>query len=126
MNNYAQAPTTSDYQVNIPKKIPPHSSPTPPDYSRAGLTRYLQDSFAKYGIESQVGMAENVISCESGFQVNPKHNNISWGITQMTPATWKDFGYGNIMNPYSQISVMAKMWKMGLQSRWDCYRNLYN
>jgi hypothetical protein len=70
--------------------------------------------------QSQEMMA--TITCESGWQIYPKPNNISWGIAQFTPATWKGFGYGDIMNPLSQLDTMAKMWSKGLANRWDCYR----
>ena len=104
------------------KNILPKSSPSLIDYSRVGLTSYLELEFTKYGIANEIPTAIAVINCESGFQVNPKHNNISWGIAQFTPATWHDYGYGDIMNPVSQINVMAKMWSLGLANRWDCFR----
>ncbi len=91
------------------------------DYSREVLTRYLQSAFTKYGIENEIPTAEAVILCESGWQINPRHNNISWGIAQFTPSTWHDYGYGDIMNPLSQLDVMSKMWSKGLQDRWDCF-----
>ncbi len=86
---------------------------------------YLKLDFHKYGLDDQLLMAEKVISCESGFHIDPlPHNHISWGIAQFTPATWKDFGHGDIMNPLIQIDVMSHMWSKGLQNRWDCYRML--
>lgn len=91
--------------------------------SREGLKSYLSVIFTKYGIEDQIPIAEAVIACESSWNINA-NNGISFGLLQFTPATWKDFGYGDIMNPQSQIITMAKMWKRGLQGRWDCWRML--
>jgi len=88
--------------------------------TRERLNSYLEAVFIKYGIEDQIETAKKIISCESGFQINPKHNGISWGIAQFTKPTWEDFGKGDIMNPYSQLEVMAKMISMGLINRWDC------
>lgn len=93
--------------------------------TKEGLMEALETDFAKYGIENQVGKAEKVIQCESGFLWYAQ-NPISKGVAQFTPATWKDFGYGDIMNPYSQLEIMAKMWSKGLQKRWDCYIIIYN
>ena len=89
--------------------------------TRAGLISYLETVFTQEGIEDQIPRAIEVIQCESGFQVDPKHNGISWGVAQFTPPTWEDFGEGDIMNPHAQLRVMARMWRKGLQNRWDCY-----
>lgn len=86
------------------------------------IKEMIRIQFTLYGLVDQIPIAEAVIACESGFRVDPlPHNGISWGIAQFTPDTWKDFGTGDIMNPYWQIKTMAKMWKMGLQNRWDCF-----
>lgn len=92
--------------------------------SQSELKALLKDISVKYGLDYQ--KMEAVVQCESGWQIDPPHNNISWGIAQFTPATWEDFGYGDIMNPYSQLEVMGKMWSKGLMSRWDCYKILFN
>lgn len=86
------------------------------------LKSVLVYEFGTYGLQDQIQTAEAVIACESGFQVDPPHNGISWGIAQFTKDTWKDFGSGDIMNPLFQIQTFSKMWSKGLQNRWDCYR----
>ena len=90
--------------------------------TKENLKQVLAYEFGTYGLESQIQTAEAVVACESGFQVDPPHNGVSWGIAQFTKPTWKDFGYGDIMNPLSQVQVMAKMFSRGLQNRWDCFR----
>lgn len=86
------------------------------------LKDHLASEVKKYG--GNYSQIYNVIMCESGWRINPPHNNISFGIAQFTPATWKDFGQGDIMNPYTQITVMVKMWNKGLEKRWDCFKIL--
>lgn len=87
---------------------------------------YLEQDLQKYGIENQLGLIEKVIQCESGFQIDPKHNNPCRGIAQFQTFTWKyvnDKGWcsGDIMNPQSQLNCMAILWKMGYQNWWQCY-----
>lgn len=92
-------------------------------YSTEYLKDFASEVAIKYGLGptvSQEMMA--TIQCESSWSIDPPHNNISWGIAQFTPATWKEFGYGDIMNPQSQLTIMAKMWHNGLENRWDCWR----
>jgi hypothetical protein len=88
--------------------------------TKAGLMAALKVEFTKYGIEDQLGVVAKIIACESSWNILAD-NSVSYGLLQFTPATWKQFGYGDIMNPYSQIKVMAKMWHDKLQHRWDCY-----
>ncbi len=89
--------------------------------SKQDIQEMVSEQFTLYGIASQIPTALKVVQCESGFNINAD-NGISYGVAQFTPATWKDFGHGNIFNPLYQIETMAKMWKIGLQKRWDCYR----
>lgn len=88
--------------------------------SKEELKGMLWTAFNKYGISDQIPIAEKVIFCESGWNINA-NNGISYGIAQFTKATWKDFGYGDIFNPQSQFMTMGKMWKAGLQGRWNCF-----
>lgn len=75
-------------------------------------------------MKDEIGMAEKVITCESNYFWHAD-NGVSYGIAQFTPATWHDFGKGNIFNPYKQLDVMARMWKNPLlRLRWDCYRQI--
>ncbi len=89
--------------------------------NREDLISYLEVAFTKYGIADQIPIAKEVISCESGFRINAD-NGISYGILQFTKPTWQDFGHGDIFNPFVQIDTTAKMVKMGLWNRWDCWR----
>ena len=100
-------------EVRIPKKT----------YTRAELEVALTAVAKKYGQSYE--MMSAVLQCESGWQVDPPRNGISFGIAQFTIPTWHDFGYGDIMDPYIQLEVMGKMWSMGLNKRWDCYKMLY-
>ena len=92
-------------------------------YSTEYLKDYVGEASIKYGLSpTQYQEIIKTVNCESGWQIYPKKNHISWGISQFTPPTWKRFGHGDIMDPISQLDVMAKMWSMGLQDRWDCFR----
>lgn len=91
--------------------------------TREGLKSYLEEVFIKEGLEDQIEIAEKTITCESNF-LWYADNGISFGVAQFTPDTWKDFGEGDIFNPHIQLRTMAKMFKMGLQNRWDCYKML--
>ena len=108
---------------DIKKETITEPRPVLKDYSREALKRYLSETFAIYGIADQIPMAEATILCESGWNWKAD-NGISYGIAQFTPATWYDFGHGDIFDPYVQIQTMAKMWSRGLQKRWDCWRML--
>lgn len=103
-----------DTQFNLIRLYP--ENPT-----KEQLKDYLKLVFEKEGISDQLARAEQVITCESGWNVFAD-NGISYGIAQFTPDTWNDYGYGDIMDPYKQIEMMAKMWKNNLQSRWDCFK----
>ena len=85
------------------------------------LKDMLKTQFDTYGISDQLKVAEAIISCESGWNIYAD-NGISFGILQFTKPTWKDFGSGDIMNPYWQIKTFASMWSRGLKNRWDCFR----
>lgn len=91
------------------------------EIDREELKSYFRQVFTYNGLEDQIPIAEAVIACESSWNWKAD-NGISYGIAQFTPATWEDFGFGDIMNPYSQIQVMARMWKNPvLRLRWDCF-----
>lgn len=100
--------------------------------SRNDLNEYLRSVFATYGIESQIKMAEAVVSCESSWNVLAYNKDDerfvkggSYGIAQFTRPTFFENCTGDYENPYDQISCMAKLWKRGEQHRWTCYKNLY-
>ncbi len=82
----------------------------------------LKSFVATYG--GNYALLDDVIMCESSWNPNPKPNGISFGIAQFTKDTWKDFGEGDIMNPYSQLEVMVKMFRDGFAERWDCFKML--
>jgi hypothetical protein len=111
------APTTLENKGEITEILKPSSLPEIP--TQQELKLYLASLVNKYGLDYDLMSA--VIQCESGWQIDPPHNNISWGLCQFTPPTWDDFGYGDIMNPYAQLEVMVEMWSKGLEGRWDCY-----
>ena len=81
----------------------------------------LKTQFDTYEISDQLKIAEAVIQCESSWNIYA-NNGISFGILQFTKPTWKEFGSGDIYNPYWQIKTFAKMVKSGLWNRWDCKR----
>lgn len=108
--------------TEISKENLPNTSQLETKESREVLKRFLRARLISYGIEDQYNTVEAVVFCESSWRVDPPHNGISWGIAQFTPPTWKDFGYGDIMNPYNQLDTMAKMWaNPKLRNRWDCH-----
>jgi len=114
--------TYSQPVTETPKENPPASHYQGVYISREGLTGFLSYEFAKYGIEDQYEKAVAVLNCESSWLIDVySKNQLSYGIAQFTPATWKDFGIGDYKNPYDQIKTLSKMWSLGLQSRWDCY-----
>lgn len=93
--------------------------------TREGLKSYLSEVFTYNGIEDYIPLAEKIILCESGWNIQAS-NGISFGILQFTPPTWADFGEGDIWNPHTQIRTMAKMIRLGLIGRWDCYQIVNN
>ena len=118
---FAKSSTTYIYQPSVHRITV--ERPITYVYATDWLKGYLGEVSIKYGLPAN-DYSEMVatIQCESGWQIYPKPNHISWGIAEFTPPTWQEFGYGDIMNPVSQINIMVKMWKVGLAKRWDCYR----
>ena len=118
------APTQQDISISLNKTKEKNTASHYQGVSitREGLKSYLKDIFIYNGIADQIEIAEKIIQCESGWNIFAD-NGISYGLAQFTPATWHDFGEGDIMNPHTQIRTMAKMWKNPkLRNRWDCYR----
>lgn len=89
----------------------------------AELRAYLKKVAVLDGLDYDI--ISNVVQHESGFRVNPPHNGVSWGIAQFTKATWKAYGFNDIMDPYRQLFVMGMMWREGKQSQWDEWCLLY-
>lgn len=94
--------------------------------TREGLTGYLTEAFTQEGIVDQIPMAQAVVLCESGFQIDPPHNNNCRGLVQFKPSTWeyvtnKGWCSGELMNPQRQLECMATLWKMGYKNWWECY-----
>lgn len=115
-----QSSKINSYQVVVPSKAV--ERPFKYVYSTEFLKDYAANMGIKYGLSPlQFTNLVATIMCESGFQVDPKHNNISWGIGQFTKPTWDQFGRGDIMNPLIQLDVMVSMWKNN-SARWDCFR----
>lgn len=121
--------TNKDYQTQQKSVSVPASEKPPITDTRhfqgilvtqADIKEMITVQFTKYGIENEIPTALKVLDCESGYQVNAS-NGISFGIFQFTKSTWHDFGHGDIYNPMVQVEVATKMWKNGLQSRWDYF-----
>lgn len=94
--------------------------------TKENLKGALEVDFAKYGILDQLDRAEKVLQCESGFQVDPPHNNSCRGIAQFKVSTWDWFNkvretHMEFMNPFSQIDMMSWAWSKGYQSQWECF-----
>ncbi len=121
-HNFAKAPTISEYQVPITKEKPPQPRPVKKDFSEKALRRYLQDTFAEYGLTEKLPEAKYTIFKESSWIWNVD-NGVSKGLTQFTLSTWID----NCTlkderdNPYKSIDCMAKLWARGEQGRWDAW-----
>lgn len=118
----------NDYELTrqdtLVSPVPDKPLPDSPSITRERLTEELKYDLGTYGIRNEFPLAEKVIFCESGWNPNAK-NRISTGIAQFTKPTWRDFGMGDIGNPYDQLLTFAKMWgEYHLQSRWDCYRRI--
>jgi len=123
--NIQQQSDNSIGKTKEPDKLT--SSQLAPIESSERLKGFLYEKLALYGIEDQYDKAVAVVHCESSWKIDPRpHNGISLGIAQFTKPTWDDYGVGRYedINPYDQLSVMAKMWSKGLQKRWDCYKIL--
>lgn len=121
-----EKPSITLKNVEIAKSKPKEIQSTASQYQGVQVTRealksYLEATFTNNGLADQIKIAEAVLICESGFQIDPKHNGISWGIAQFTKPTWQLYGYGDIMNPQSQLTVLTKMWLEGKQNNWDCW-----
>lgn len=127
-----ESKTTQQYvEVEINKTKEPEISTSPKKelYTREALRGYLKATFTKYGLEGQIPIAEAVIACESGFRVDPPHNNSCRGIAQFKKSTWDWFNKvrgtkTEFMNPHAQIEMMAWAWKQGYQNQWECYVKL--
>ena len=122
LNGVVQAPTIRIENASTVKP-PQELRPVKQDYSPEALKRYVAIQFAKYGIEDEIPIAEAVAACESSWNWQAS-NGISYGIFQYTPATWEQWGSGDIMNPETQIKVTARLWSLGQQWRWDCWKML--
>ncbi len=89
--------------------------------SKEDIKEMIKEQFTLYGISNQIPTALKVAECESSFSINA-NNGISFGIFQYTKPTWKQFGYGDIFNPQSQIIITSKIVKKEGWKRWDCWR----
>lgn len=93
--------------------------------SREVLIGYLETVFEKEGLKDRISEAKRVISCESGFQVDPPHNNSCRGVAQFKEATFSAYCKGDLMNPFRQLDCMAKLWRERHENWWECYTMYY-
>lgn len=120
--SYARSETIHTYQ--LPLKETTVERPSQQVYSTEYLKSYVGEVSIKYGLSAEkYQQIMATIQCESNWNVLAD-NGISFGIAQFTPATWKDFGSGDIMNPLTQLEVMARMFSQHLEHRWDCAKIL--
>lgn len=114
--------TVTITNAKLSDTLQPTSLQLPP--TTAELKAYLLKVSVLYGQDYQKMAA--TIRCESSWKTNTySTSHISYGISQFTPATWKDYGIGDYKNPFDQLLTMAKMWRLGLAKRWDCYHYLF-
>lgn len=93
--------------------------------TREGLIEALEVDLGTDGISDKLDMVEKIIQCESGWQINVySKGKVSYGISQYTVPTFKQFCSGDYKNPYDQIKCMSKMISAGLKDRWDCTKIL--
>lgn len=90
--------------------------------------QYILENAEKYGLDPYVIIAQ--IYQESRF--NPlainKYSGAK-GIGQFMPATWKDFGEGDILNPYDNLDANFRLMKMLIEKfkgRYDLALAGYN
>ncbi len=119
------AQSSTIYTYKLANTKPTAERPVKYVYSIDYLKGIAGEASIQYGLSGQDYQEMiDTIQCESGWQIYPKPNYISWGIAEFMPATWHDFGNGDIMDPIMQIKVMARMWSKGLMGRWDCAKIL--
>ncbi len=120
----ANSSTTYTYQPTVTKTTAEHSIIYL--YSTDYLKDYVGEVSIKYGLTpTQYQEMMAVIQAESGFQIYPKPNGVSWGIAQFIPSTFKLNCKGDLMNPVGQIDCMTKMWSKHQEAQWDEYCLLF-
>jgi hypothetical protein len=122
-----KAPTLSHKEaalqtIESPK---PTSKPVTKVADNVTLKQALNLVATKYGQDYQ--QMADVIQCESTWRTNVySWTGSSYGIAQFTQPTFQDYCTGSYKDPFAQLDCMGKMWQLGLQRRWDCYRNLFD
>lgn len=76
----------------------------------------------------------DTLMCESGLKsiqsripdsTGPNGQEDSWGVAQIHLPDHLDINKEQAMNPEFAIDWSAKMFSLGKQRMWTCYRNLY-
>lgn len=121
-NNIANSPTNNSNLSATPKEIGKgntfyQDSP----FLREGLRGFAQRVAIQYGLDYD--KFNYTIQNESGYNPDPPGNFLSRGVSQFTLPTWIQYcgKKDERLNPYKSIDCMGRMWKYGLQWRWDAY-----
>ncbi len=70
------------------------------------LQKYVAQEAVKKGYDPQIVLRQ--ISAESAWKTDAKSQAGAYGLPQFMPATWKDYGSGDIKNPYNQVEAYFK------------------
>jgi hypothetical protein len=116
-----KAPTISETEGQE-TEIPQTTSPQiPPATER--LKSYLAYEVAKYGNPKDYFTLENLIQCESSWDINSQSDKSSaHGLAQFLIGTWNGYCSGDRNNPYSQIHCLVLAWNDNKQHWWDASR----
>ena len=118
-----QAPTTGENEGQI-TDIQNTFYQTQP--STEILKAYLAQEVSKYGNPKDYFKLENLIQCESSWNVNAQSNKSSaHGLAQFLIGTWNGYCGGDFYNPFDQIHCLVIAWTARHYNWWDSSRDCW-
>ena len=112
----AQTQVTQDFsqvfnnkieQVELEQEKAKHLGKLPPDFGEY-MSATVQQISGSYGVELPETLVMSVIKQESGFNPNAESGAGAQGLMQLMPATAKEVGVFNSMNPYQNLKGGVK------------------